>query len=336
MSDSNPFFIEANYEGTKTNKSYKPYHTIKEIGENTFRIAPPCRSLVTAPNPDYAIFNKVHFGYGVQDDQNPDKIRARPFYCIHKTDYKTKMVLVQCPECAKIKQVVDEMEALKAKLTNEGHPKDYITQAVSPQAQWLQSHNLDNKWYGYAKNLAGEWNVIKIGHKAKLALDDRMKRTFREDGIKALDPASGVWFKFTKNGLRGPNALTTVEVLKEKVDMGNGVKAEVVKSAPLTESDVKSIEGLQDVTNICARLTKDQIQALVDSAGNPDVAKTIFALGTKTATSQVTLAAATVPSTTTVVTPEVKAAVVTTPPKASTKEIADMNADAFLRMFAKS
>lgn len=339
---SNSFFIEANYEGTKTGKSqFKPYHTIKEVGENIFRIAPPCRNLVTLSNPDYAVYNKIHFGYGVPDDLNPDKMRHRPFYCIHKVNYKTKMVEVQCPECGKIESVKKEMEQLRADLTNKGHAEDYIKQALSPQVQWLSDHNLDNKWYGYAKNLAGEWNIIKIGHKAKLALDDRMKRTFKEDGIKALDPASGVWFKFTKNGLRGPNALTTVEVLKEKVDMGNGQKGEMIKTAPLVESDVTSIAALGDVTNVVARLNYDQINALVSSAGNPDVSRQIFAQGTKPTNSQALAGPAQVSAAVVPVVTEVVAKAPATPmpaaPKVPVKEVvADMSADAFLRMFAKN
>lgn len=339
------FFIEANYDGTKQNRtSFKGYHTVKDVGENIFRIAPPCRSLVALPNPDYAIYNSVHFGYSVPDPLNPDRMFKKPFYCIHKVNYKTKKVEVQCPECAKIAEVKAEMDKLKAELTKEGHPEAYIKQALSPQFAWLGEHNLDRKWYGYAKNLAGEWNIFKLGHKAKLALDDRMKRTFKEDQIKGLDPASGVWFKFTKNGLKGPNALTTVEVLKEKVDM-NGQKVEVVKTAPLTEADVKAIEGLGDVANVCARLTFDQINALVNSGGNPEVAKQVFALGTKVEKTETpvtgTSGTTTTPVTNTVGTTGVTATVppktlAPAPPKPTSQEIADMDADKFLRMFAKS
>lgn len=339
------FFIEANYDGTQNAKTFKPYHQIKDNVENIFRIAPPCRSLVSLPKPDYAVYNAIHFGYGVQDDRNPDKVRARPFYCIHKTEYKTGKVLVQCPECAKIDSVRAEMATLEEDLTKQGHGKDYIKQATSPQFQWLQAHNLDRQWYGYAKNLSGEWNIFKFRHKAKLALDERLKRTFKEDAVKGLDPSTGLWFKFTKNGLKGPNALTTVEVLKEKVDMGNGVKAEVNKPAPLTETDVKAIEGLGDVTNVAARLTYDQINSLVESGGSPEVAKNIFTQGTKTTNSQAlsgtTTGSVATPTfergvapnkmETVPLAPPVKAA-----PQPSSKEISDMNADAFLRMFAKN
>lgn len=330
------FFGETNYDGPKNKSAFKPYYSIKENVENIFRIAPPCRNL---PSGEFAVFHKVHFGYGVPDDMNPDKMRARPFLCIHEIDWKTKKVKVQCPECAKIDVVKAELETLKEKLKLEGHAEDYIKQATSPQVQWLSAHNLDNKWYCYAKNLAGEWNVLKLGHKAKLAMEDRMKRTLKEDSIKALDPSSGVWFKFTKNGLRGPNALTTVEVLKEKVDMGNGVKAEVIKSAPLTEGDEKAISQLVDVTICVTKLNYDQINALVESGGAPEVAKSIFALGTKKEEGTNSQALAGPKASSSVAnqapaSPKPEAKPVAAAPKASTKEIAEMNPDTFLRMFA--
>lgn len=338
------FFSETNYEGQNNKSTFKPFYTIK-AGENVFRIAPPCRNL---PSGQFAVYRKVHFGYGVPDTLNPDKLRMKPFECVQKINYQTKMVEVECAECTKIAQVTKELDDLKEKLKSEGHPEDYIKQATSPQFQWLQAHNLDNKWYCYAKNLAGEWNVLKIGHKVKQSLEDRMKRTLKEDSIKSLDPATGVWFKFNKNGLKGANALTTVEVLKEKVDMGNGIKAEVIKSAPLTADDEKAISALTDVTTCVPVITPAQIKALVDSGGSPEVARTIFALGTKKETGGTNSQALVANSSTSLATPapvvaqaQPKAPVTTgfvqtTTPKATPNEIKDMSPDAFLRMFANN
>lgn len=271
------FFKEVNYtnQGNKNNnKEFKPFYAIKDDQENIYRIAPPCRNL---PQGEYAVFRKIHFGYGVLDPNNPDKFRHRPFECIKKTNYKTKLVDIVCPECDNIDVAKRQREEQYNELVNAKQPRDHINAVLKPQDEWLRQHNLDSKWYCYAKNLSGEWNVLKIGHKVKMALDDLMKRLASEDGIKSLDPASGVWFRFKKNGLKGSQALTTVEVLREKAEM-NGQKVEIIKSAPLTEADVASIEALPDITNNTVKITYEQINALVESGGSPEIAATVFAM----------------------------------------------------------
>lgn len=335
------FFKQTKYDGTQGNKKlFKPFYTIKEDVENIYRISPSCRNL---PENEWAVYEKVHFGHGVQDSMNPDKIRARPFKCIQKTNYKTKMVEVECPECVAIENMRKEMDTLKRELTEAGHPADYVKNATTPQFEWLRQHNLDNKWYCYAKNQAGEWNVLKIGHKVKLALDALFKRLRKEDGIGALDADSGVWIRFTKNGLKGPGALTNVEVLREKVEM-SGQRVEVTKSAPLTEQDEKAIGELVDVTNCVTVLTYDQINALVESGGDPVTASNIFAMGTKKEASPApasvqTTVAPVAPAPQPVVAPRpapvAPVAVKPAPAKpVMSEETAKMGPDEFLRKFA--
>jgi hypothetical protein len=334
------FFNETKYD-PQQHKPFKPFYSIKEGVDNIYRLAPSCRNL---PPGEYAVYKKVHFGYGVPDNNNPDKIRARPFECIQKINFKTKMVEVVCPECQKIAEVLAEKEKLEESLKEAGHPPEYIKQATSPQMQWLKEHNLDNKWYSYAKNRNHEWNVFKFGHKVKLAIDEVMKRLYKDDGIKALDPSSGVWLKFTKNGLTGSKALTTVEVLREKTVL-NGQKVEITADAPLTEVDINGIGSLLDVTTCVTKLNFEQINALVSSGGDPETAKRIFSLGQKveqpapTATSTVVTTVVTQPqpAAVTTATPAVTASkpvTVSQPAKPTMPETTGMTPDEFLRMFA--
>lgn len=329
------FFKDNDYENKKTTSTFKPYYTIKDNVENVFRIAPPCRS------PEYAVYHKVHFGYGVQDSMNPDKTRARPFECIQRKNYKTGLIDVACSECNKIESVKNEMEELQADLQRKGHPVDYVRQATTPQFDWLRNHNLDNKWYCYAKNLAGEWNLLKIGHKTKLALDALMLRLKNEDGIRGLDAATGVWFKFTKNGKKGRDSMTNVEVLREKTVI-NGQKVEVIRQAPLTQDDETAIAALSDITSCTNKLTYEQIDALVQSGGAPEVAARVFALGQKKEASPAPIPSSTPPRTSgglaqPPVAPPVADRMVmsTAPVPTPTPSSIDMSPDEFLKTYAK-
>jgi hypothetical protein len=56
----------------------------------------------------------------------------------------------------------------------------------------------------------------------------------------------------------------------------------------LTDVDVAAIEALVDVTTCVMKISKEQINALVKSGGDPEVAATIFSLGTNTSAPQST------------------------------------------------
>lgn len=272
------FFSKTSFDDQQQ-KTFKPYYTIKDGVENVFRIAPACRSL--SERGDYAAYLSNHFGHKVQDNRNPDKMRIKVFSCIKKIDFKTKQVLQPCPECDWIERELKTLEDEKDRLKAEGRSDEFIRNATSQQAQWLKEHNLDKKWYCYAKNRNGEWNIFKFGHKVKLQLDEIMKRAFKTDGINALDPASGVWFRFTPNGLKGAKAITNVEIYKESV-MVNGRKYEEAPAAPLSEDDVKQIQALPDIMSMTPKLTFDQINSMVNAKGDPSVVSSVFALGVRT------------------------------------------------------
>jgi hypothetical protein len=271
------FFKETNYNNEQKS-TFKPYYKIG-LGEKfSFRIAPSCRNL---PNGQYAVYHKAHYGYGVQDPQKPDKTYLRPFLCIHKIDYKTKATVTVCPECVKVEQVTQELEALKTKLKDAGeHSAEYIQQVLTPHEGWLSQHNLDKKYYCYAKNTDNVWNVLKLGYKTKVALDVMMQDLFKSDSISALDPANGIWITFSHNGKKGSDASVSVSPTREKADMG-GKRVEIIKQAPLTEQDVAAIQALVDITTIYPKISYAQVNALVESGGDPEVAAAVFAQGEK-------------------------------------------------------
>ncbi len=277
------YFGKVNLDGNKngSNSTYKPFYKIKEGQDNIYRIAPPVRSLLEKGL--FATFHKIHFGYGVAVDGSPDKVRAKPFECIEKVNYKTKLVEQECPECRKIEEQKNMMESLRVKMQGEGRSADAIKNALLPFQKWLQEHNLDSKWYCYAKNMSGEWNVLLLGHKVKQKLEEKMKRLVKEEGIHALDAETGVFFKFTKNGLKGSQADTDVEVMLEVITLPDGKSAKVIKSAPLVEEDAAKIDALVDLTQCTTKLTYAQIRSLVDSAGDLNVAAAVFAQGKREA-----------------------------------------------------
>src|SRR4051812_43763333 len=76
-------------------------------GDNVYRILPPLFEL--ASEGVWAVYECLHWGFKGSKGM-------RPFRCIQKKDFKTKMVKVQCPECDQIAQRVASKEAIEAKL----------------------------------------------------------------------------------------------------------------------------------------------------------------------------------------------------------------------------
>jgi len=247
-------------------------HALSDSEANIFRIAPPVKSLKNVGK--WKIYDKLHYGYTVPNDQNPDKPRHRPFRCIEKKNRATSMVEQDCPECALLKAKEDEVTALVNQYISQGKSPSEAEEFVKGARKLLREHNLDKKWYLLAKNLAGEWGTLKLGHRAMTALDDERNKFMKENGGQdPLDARSGVWFEFTRQG-RGLDTRYAVKIAMESLGAGRFQ----VKSGALTSVDAEALKKCPDLAKVNDNksLTYDQILALVRSGGEPSVVATVF------------------------------------------------------------
>jgi hypothetical protein len=247
-------------------------HALKDGEANIFRIAPPVKSLKSVGK--WKLYDKLHYGYTVTNDQNPDKPRHKPFRCIEKKNRATNMIEQDCPECALLKAKEDEVTAVVNQYIAQGKSPAEAEEYVKGARKLLREHNLDKKWYLLAKNLAGEWGTLKLGHRAMTALDDERNKYMKENGGQdPLDAKGGVWFEFTRQG-KGLDTRYTAKIAMESLGQGRFQ----VKSGALTAVDAEALKKCPDLAklNDNKSLTYDQILALVRSGGEPSVVATVF------------------------------------------------------------
>lgn len=245
---------------------------LSEKEPNIYRIAPPVKSLKTAGR--WSVYDSLHYGYTIPNDQNPDKPRHKPFRCIKKKNRATGMIEQDCPECDVLESKEREVEQLKAAQIAAGRSVDEAEEFVKGARRLLREHNLDKKHYVLAKNLAGEWGVLKLPHRAKQALENIMEKYGKEnEGAHALAPSGGVWFQFTRKG-KGLQTEHYVEIASESLGGGRFQH----KSGVLTSLDIEGIKKCPDLAtlNDNKNLTYDQILALVRSNGDPTIAAQVF------------------------------------------------------------
>lgn len=248
---------------------------LSEKDPNVYRIAPPVKSLRTAGR--WSVYDSLHYGYTIPNPENPDKPRHKPFRCIFKKNRATGMIEQDCPECNLLESKEKEIEALVAQHMAAGKSKEDAEEYVKGARRVLREHNLDKKHYVLAKNMAGEWGVLKLPHRAKQALDNVIEKYMKDNGgAHPLDPMGGVWFTFTRKG-KGLSTEHYVEITNESLGGGRFQ----YKSGVLTASDIEGIKKCPDLAtlNDNKNLTYDQILALVRSNGDPTVAASVFNQG---------------------------------------------------------
>jgi hypothetical protein len=160
----------------------RKYWKLKD-GESTFRILPPIGDSACESG-RWSHFYNVHYGY--KNSQGQMRVFQSPLV----KNRKTKMVEV--PDAA-----LERIEALKAK-QSEAKSKGDDT-ASKRIGDLLQQYNLDNNHYVNAIDEQGNIGILKLRHRAKLALDATIK-SLRDAGVDPLDSETGRFFVFRRSG----------------------------------------------------------------------------------------------------------------------------------------
>jgi hypothetical protein len=189
-------FGKAKFGGGKRN-----WYKLKD-GDSTYRILPPMGDL--QEDGKWSVFYNVHYGY------KNSKGEMRTFVSSQVKNRKTRMI--ETPDAA-----LDRINALKAKLeeAKKTGNEELVKQLLNLVGGKKSRYNLDNNHYVNVVDLQGNIGILKIRHRAKLALDAQIKK-LRDAGIEPLDPETGRFFTFTRSGM-GMDTTYQVSVYKKKI-----------------------------------------------------------------------------------------------------------------------
>lgn len=239
----------------------------------TYRIFPPMKKFEQSG--EWRFYSGAHFGYKVRDKQDPSKEVFRTFRCIENKNLKTGMILKHCPECDKTSEIDEELKAAVEEFKKEKKTEDEIKALTKPLRDYVKSHNCDRKWKLAAMNEKEEIGILEISHKCMKQLEEKIKE-LRKDGVDPLDVDDGVWFLFKRTGFKVQDITDTVDIAKEKVKVENRWLEDIKRGPVSQEKQEEALKILPDLDDTIAILTEEQIQALVDSEGNPEEVDVIF------------------------------------------------------------
>ena len=233
---------KASYGYTK-----KKYYKLID-GAVTFRILPPLGEL--ADDGKWSMFYDVHYGY------TNSAGKLRPFQSPLVKNYKTKMIEVPDAALERIEKLKAEME--KAKESGDTVKYNKLNELVGQKGKF----NLDKNHYMNVVDLEGNIGILKLRHKAKLALDAEIK-ALREKGIDPLSVDDGRFFTFRRSGM-GRDTTFKVEVHTETINVPNvgEVKREV--KHVLTDDLIKRLsKEAADLSKLFKKPTAEEVARIV-------------------------------------------------------------------------
>lgn len=167
-------------------------------GDSTFRILPPI-----GEDGIWSKFYNVHYGY------KNTKGEMRVFQSSLVKNRKTKMI--ESPDAAL--ERIEKMKAQYEEARKSGNKAlfDQLDKFVGQKGMY----NLDNNHYVNAMDEQGNIGILKLRHRAMLALQATIKR-LRDDNIDPLSAENGRYFVFSRSGM-GLDTTFQVTVKKKKL-----------------------------------------------------------------------------------------------------------------------
>lgn len=222
-------------------------------GDNVYRILPSLGFGDKEPNGKPFQFYNVHFGY----KNSEGKIRV--FQSPEVKNRETKMIEKNDPAKERIEKLKAELE--KAKTTKNKAMFDKLMPLIGGQKPM---YNMDNNHHCNAINQQGEIGILKLRHRAKLALDAVIK-TLRAKQIEPLGAEQGRYFVINRTGT-GLETTFTVTVLKRTVTIeGQEFEQDVVHK--LTPDIIARLEAeAGDLTNLYKRPTSEEVARIVNES----------------------------------------------------------------------
>lgn len=179
--------------------SSKKFFNFKD-GDNVYRILPALGKL--ADDGVWSKYYRICWGYRNSEG------RMKTFQDCRVVNRQTKMVEVESAAYQKLQ----DLKAQQQQLKDSGADKA----TMDKMREIVMRYNIESKHYVNAVNLNGEIGLLKIGHKAKLALDALIKKMREEEAINPLGVEKGIYINFNRTG-KGVDTLYQVNPYKRKV-----------------------------------------------------------------------------------------------------------------------
>lgn len=228
----------------------RKYFKLKD-GECSFRILPPLGFNGAEPDGKWSQFYNVHYGYA------NSKGEMRVFQSSLVKNRKSKMIEAGDAALDRINTIKAEVE--KAKASGDKAREQKLLELAGGQKS---KYNLDNNHYLNAIDEAGNIGILKLRHRAKLALDVEIKR-LRDKGIEPLDVETGRIFVFTRSGM-GLDTTFKVDTKKKRfnVDGVGEVEQDIVHV--LTEDILGRLEKeAAQLDKLFKRPTSAEVERIV-------------------------------------------------------------------------
>lgn len=226
----------------------KKWFKLKD-GESVFRILPPMGEY--ADRGIWSEYYGVHYGYRTTDN------KTRTFLSPLVVNKANKMVEKPDAALELINNFKSQIDA--AKLAGDKAKVERLQEFVGGQKSRF---NLDKNHYMNAMDLQGNIGVLKLRHRAKIALDATIK-SLRAKGIDPLSPTDGRFFVFRRSG----NALETtfqVEVYSKDIqtEAYGVVKQDVIHTLTPDVIDRLKAEAVE-LGSLFRTLTSEEVSAIV-------------------------------------------------------------------------
>lgn len=242
---------------SKYGSTQKKYWKLKD-GNASFRILPPLGEL--ADEGRWSVFYSVHYGY-----KNAAG-KARPF---QSSQVKNRKGMIEAPDAA-----LDRINMLKGKLEAAKKAGDIKTRdALLLLVGGTKSvYNLDSNHYVNAIDEQGNIGVLKLRHRAKIALDAEIKK-LRDQGIDPLSIENGRFFNFFRTG----SALDTsfqVTVKKQKMNVtvdGQVMEVERDLVHKLNDEIIGRLSNeAAELSKLFKKLSPEEVEAIVKASNLKD------------------------------------------------------------------
>jgi hypothetical protein len=239
----------------KYGNTQRKFEKIKD-GEAVWGILPPIGSL--AKEGRWSVYYAIHYGY-----KNAAG-KSRPFNsCLVKN--RKPPYMIEVPDAAVERLDVLRAQLDKAKKAGDEKTKEALFKLIGGQKSL---YNLDKNHYVNAIDLQGNIVVLKLRHKAKMALQEEINK-LRKKGIEPLGIEDRRFFKFTRTGT-GNETNYKVDVYEELITATvNGREVEVKQEYVSSLSD----DVLDRLGDEAARLdqlfkspTSEQVAQIVKEA----------------------------------------------------------------------
>lgn len=199
------------FGNSRVGGNQRTYVGLKD-GDNVFRILPAMGDL--ADDGRWSVYYAVHYGY------KNSKGKVRPFQS-SLVKGKNKMIEVPDPALDRLNTLLAQLEKAKAEGNVEMTQRldKLVGQGPNSKAQF----NLDKKHYMNALDTQGNVVILKLSHKAKLALDAEIKKQ-RAQGVDPLSDTNGRFLVFHRSG-KNRDTIVQVSVLQREIDVPGAGKA---------------------------------------------------------------------------------------------------------------